>query len=282
MNARKLNRYGCIVVLSILAAFVPAGFGQITSYGGDGVLNAPYRGTITSLREATMAVGYGESESRVEPQTNATFTGSTMLIWHEVPSGYTGWDRSILRLYRGLDASGTEIDLTGRTDQASAVTLPVSIGSFERLSFRAMNTKTLAVQNFRIIFRYNMGSGTTNFTRNVKVAPITGSFHALPGESEAFHYGTPILDVSVGNAKLVVPIGRKAEMIGAAYVDKNIKLGPSSIESSDYLFPGAAESVYIQNANQFRLGGSGPNKTAFGTPWPGYLVACMMCIEPNR
>lgn len=257
------------VLCLVLATSVNA---QITGYGGDGILNAPYRGTITSLREMSMDVGYGEVQSRVEPDSTLTFSTTVLQIWHEVPSGYTGWDRSVLRLYRGLDASGTELDLTGHTDQASAITLSVSIGSFERFSFRAMGTKTLAVQNFRTVFRYNLGSGYINATRNIKVAPITGSFNTLPGESEAFHYGTPILDVAVGNAKLVVPIGRTAVMIGAAFVDKDLVLGPSSLESSDYLFPGAAESVYIQNQNQFRLGGTGPNKTAYGTPWPGYLI----------
>ncbi len=276
MKSHLLNWKLCVAVVSILGVFVSASLGQISAYGGDGILNAPYRGTINSLREMSMDVGYGEVQSRVEPDSTLTFSTTVLYIWHEVPTGYKAWDRSVLRLYRGLDASGTEIDLTGHTNQATALTLSVSIGSFERFSFRAMGTKSLAVQNFRTVFRFNLGSGYINANRNIKVAPITGSFNTLPGDSEAFHYGTPILDASVGNAKLVVPIGRKAEMIGAAFVDKDIVLGPASgIESSDFLFPGAAESVYIQSLSQFRLGGSGqytPNKTAYGTPWPGYLV----------
>ena len=92
-------------------------------------------------------------------------------------------------------------------------------------------------------------------TRVISVAPITGSFSSLPGESEAFHYGTPILDVSVGNAKLVVPIGRTLDLIGATFDLLDFRLGPtpSSMQTSQVLFPGAAETVFIQNFTQFKL-----------------------------
>ncbi|MCP4592425.1 MAG: RHS repeat protein, partial [bacterium] len=244
---------------------------QITSFEGDGVLNAPYHGTIDSLRACTPNVGSGEVKSHVESlDEDLPITSSTIDIWAEGV-----WDRSVLRLFRGLDASGDEVDLTD-TSPISFATMPTGIGGFNRFSLKAIGTKTLEVQTFTITFHYEINYGTEVYsTQTFDVAPVSGSFCSLPGESEAFHYGTPVLDVTVGGARLTVPIGQTAEMIGAAYSNRKIGFGPAYlIERSDVVLPGAGESVHIQNGGQFRLGGyaEGPDKTDYGTPWPGHLV----------
>ena len=242
---------------------------QITSNEGDGVLNAPYRGTIDSLRECSMDIGYGEVQSHVEPFVTGLFiTSSTIDIWVE-----GDWDRSVLRMYEGVDASENEIDLTGTSEFSPAIVF-TDADDIKRFSFKAIGTKTLAEQSFTIRFSYSADGFPTSPTRVFTVAPITGSFCALPGESEAFLLGTPILDVAVGNARLTVPVGRTAETIGAAFSYRDRQLGPAAIEKSDVVFPGAAESLFIQNISQFKLGGGSltANKTSWGTPWPGHLV----------
>ena len=264
-----------LAVASVLSISIPV-FAQITSNEGDGVLNAPYRGTINSLRECSAGVGYGEVRSHVEPVISCSpsnpdpceITSSTIDIWAEGT-----WDRSVLRMYEGVDASNAEIDLTG-TSEFSPATVFTEADDIKRLSFKAIGTKTLAPQTFTIRMSYTLNGSQSTPTRIVTVEPVTGSFCTLPGESEAFLLGTPILDVSVGNARLTVPVGRTAEMIGAAFSDRVRGIGPSSIEKSDVVFPGAAESLFIQNISQFKLGGgsSTTNKTSWGTPWPGHLV----------
>ncbi len=265
----------CFVVVAVSPTAA-----QIGSNAGDGRLNATYRGTINSLRQATMDVGYGETINHVEPVVSSwSIVGPDIKIWvvrPGIPPGMEPWDRSILRMYEGVDASGDEIDLTGTSEAEPATVLPGGLG-FNRFSLRAMGTKTLAPQVFEIHFEYvtddpNLPDHTA--TRTFTVTPTTGSFHDLPGESEAFHFGTPILDVSLGGARLTVPIGCKARMIGAPFMFKNQTLGPSEIQRTDVVLPGAAESVYLMNDFHFRLTGSslGPFKGSFGTPWPGYLV----------
>ncbi|MCK4660487.1 MAG: hypothetical protein KAV82_13275 [Phycisphaerae bacterium] len=271
MRVERTSRYPKVVFGVALWAVATAANAQIMSNEGDGMLNAPYRGTINSLRVCTMAVGFGEVKTHVESlDEDFPITSSTIEIW----AGGV-WDRSVLRLFKEVDASGDEIDLTD-TSASSFVTVPTGINGFNRFSLKAIGTNTLGVQTFTITFHYEIAGGTEiHSTQTFRVAPVTGSFCSLPGESEAFHFGTPILDVSVGNARLMVPIGRTAEMIGAAYSNRRIGLGPAYlIETSNVVLPGAGESVYIQNSGQFRLGGhaEGPDKTDYGTPWPGYLV----------
>jgi|GEM_PF-2155711 len=257
----------CKVFLAAVSPliFSTHGSAQITSNEGDGVLNSPYRGTINSLRECTADIGYGEVLTHVEPISNdVSITSSSIDIWVE-----GAWDRSVLRVFEGLDASGSEIDLTGTSEFAPATVF--TDGNVKYLSFKAIGTKTLAPQTFTIRMSYLLNGSPSNPSRTVTVEPITGSFCALPGESEAFLLGTPILDVAVGNARLTIPVGRTVEMVGAVFIDKNVDLGPTLLDTYDVLFPGAAETVYIQDNNQFRLGGTA-NKTDWGTPWPGYLV----------
>jgi hypothetical protein len=77
--------------------------GQIFSIRGNDILNAPYRGTIDSLRQATMDIGYGEVGTFVEPTSNSQIQAEPpILIWHDPTPGIDDpWDRSVLRLYNG-------------------------------------------------------------------------------------------------------------------------------------------------------------------------------------
>ena len=98
---KRTTRYPVTLIgitLGVLAAGAKA---QINSNGGDGVLNAPYRGTINSLRECTMDIGYGEVRNHVEPDGTGLITSVNVEMWSEET-----WDRSVLRLYQELDASG--------------------------------------------------------------------------------------------------------------------------------------------------------------------------------
>jgi RHS repeat-associated protein len=264
MNTSSLRIALSAVILWGLAGSVR---GQITSNAGDGVLNAPYRGTITSLREACEDIPYGEVKTHCEPLFGDTnlITSSTISMWVEGT-----WDRSVLRLYEGADASGTELNLSG-TSQGNPLVRSVS-GGFHRMSVKAIGIKTLTPQTFTIKFQYSINDTPTTPTRMFTVAPMTGSFSSLPGESESFHLGTPILNVNVGAASLVVPVGRTAEMIGATFEDKDRRLGPSTMVTTDVLFPGAAESVFVAQQPQFRLNESSYAKTTWGTPWPGQLI----------
>ena len=248
---------------------------QITANAGDGVLNAPYRGTINALRECSMDVGYGEVRSHVQPIVSGLFiTSSTISVWVDEP-----WDRSVLRMYEGVDASDGEINLTG-TSMGSPATVFPDNDDVKRFSFKAIGTKTLAPQTFTIHFSYSLNGSPVSPTQVITVAPITGSFCSLPGESEAFLLGTPLLEVQVGKARLTVPAGQKAEMIGAAFIEKDDNLGPTGIDTNDVLFPGAAETAHIQNNDQFRLGSAGAAKTDWGTPWPGYLIGFQINSDP--
>ncbi len=245
------------------------------------VLNTPYRGTITSLRTTCADIPYGEVRNQiVPPNCDSPTITSPMSIWVDQSGGSQVWDRSVLRLYRSLDAaaksdgSSNEIDLTSHIDENSAYQIQ-NPGSFQQFSFKAIGTKTLAGQTFKVVFKYQLGGGDWHTdSRTVRVAPMSGSFDGLPGESEAFHYGTPILDVAVGAASLRVPIGRKAEEIGAAYVDyKPVGPSGSQIATSDMLLPGVAETTYVPQTAQFRLNANdGYAKSDWGTPWAGYLV----------
>src|SRR3990172_10725912 len=266
---KTARRHFVGVALLGLVGFGTTAYSQITANEGDGVLNAPYRGTIDSLRECSADIGYGEVKSHVEPTSSGVFiTSSTIDVWVEGT-----WDRSVLRMYEGVDASGNEIDLTGMS-QGSPETVFTDGDEIKRFSFKAIGTKTLAPQTFTIRMSYLLEGLPSTPTRTITVAPITGSFCSLPGESEAFLPGTPILDVAVGAARLTVSVGRRAEMIGAAFSFRDRGIGPSAVETSDVLLPGAAESVFIQNLGQFRLATTslGPNKTDWGSPWPGHLV----------
>ena len=212
MKATRHHLVG-VALLGVLG-FGSTAYSQITANEGDGVLNAPYRGTIDSLRECSADIGYGEVKTHIEPRVEDNpplfITSSTIDVWVE---GNLDWDRSALRMYEGVDASGAEIDLTG-TSQGSPVTVFTDTDDIKRFSFKAIGTKTLAPQTFTVRFSYVLGGFSSDFTRPVTVVPITGSFCTLPGESEAFLPGTPILDVTVGAARLTVPVGRTAEMIG--------------------------------------------------------------------
>jgi hypothetical protein len=95
----------------------------------DSVLNAPYRGTVNSLREASLDLPYGEVRTWIEMQSDtlAVENWEEMKIWHLADEGLgtLPWDRSVLRLYFGVDASGNqyghEIDLTDCTGEGSAI-----------------------------------------------------------------------------------------------------------------------------------------------------------------
>ncbi|HEY3241712.1 MAG TPA: hypothetical protein VGM03_00030, partial [Phycisphaerae bacterium] len=147
---------------------------QIITTSGDGVLNAPYRGTIDSLRECSADLAYGEVQPWVEPTGNDGISSPTMMIWHDPAHP---WDRSVLRMYYGLDASGasigTEVDLTMATSQATAIMVAPESGGFRRFSFKAIGTKTLATQTFTVVFRYTLLGNTINHNRTFYVAPIT-------------------------------------------------------------------------------------------------------------
>ncbi|MBN1491421.1 MAG: RHS repeat protein, partial [Phycisphaerae bacterium] len=274
------------LMLATLLGTAATANAQISGFEGDGVLNAPYRGTITSLREATMDIPYGEVMNHVEPDlpppTSYVDWGivSDIEIWADEP-----WDRSVLRLYEDCDASGNEINLEGRDANNPAIVeldAPYIIvpDIIKRFSFKAIATKTLSVRTFHVHFRYDkvnlydtVPPQQADPTRIVRVAPMTGSFTALPGEEEIFHYGTTVLDVSVGSARLTVPIGSTADTIGAAYNYYDRNLGPSAAATSDVVFPGAAESVFIPGDGQFDSENGAYAKWAgFGTPWPGYLI----------
>lgn len=66
---------------------------------GDGVLNAPYRGPVSDWREANLDMAYGEVRNlrlyQVNGATRVQLSGT--------------WDRSLIRVYEGFDASGVEI-----------------------------------------------------------------------------------------------------------------------------------------------------------------------------
>jgi len=265
-----------VVAWALSTVTAPPAGAQITDNLGDGVLNAPYRGTIDSLRECTMDIGYGEVMTHLEPRVGLPITSAQVAIWVD-----EDWDRSVLRMYEGLDASGSEIDLTG-TSSGSPATVYTDADDMKRLSFKAIGTKTLAVQPFTVHFRYQLSSGQSEPSSTIRVAPITGTFCDLPGEREAFLLGTPVLDVAVGNARLTVPIGRTAEMIGQAFEYKDDNLAGTGIDRFDVVLPGAAESVFLQNNDQFRLGSTYAAKTAYGTPWPGYLLGYWVVSSEPR
>ncbi|MHC4670837.1 MAG: hypothetical protein ACYTBZ_00005, partial [Planctomycetota bacterium] len=107
--------YRPVSFLLMIAVTTSIANAQIVSSSGDGVLNAPYRGTINSIREATMDIGYGEVRTWSEPKGNNSYFHemNSIEVWNDEASGGQPWDRSVLRLYNGIDASGTEIDLTG-------------------------------------------------------------------------------------------------------------------------------------------------------------------------
>jgi RHS repeat-associated protein len=263
-----------MISLIAIAVFclVPPTFGQITSLEGDDVLHAPYHGTITSLRECTNDIGYGEILNHVEPRLGGPLdiTDAELQVWV-----VGNWDRSVLRMYRELDASGDEVNLTDTTEQMPAL-VPKGPHTFTRLSFKAIGVNTLAPQDFTVHFKYNTTSGLVDVDRTITVSATTGSFCMLPGLEEAFHLGTPILDVTAGNAQLTIPVGRSADMIGAAFIDNlpNIGNDDSAISRRDCLLPGAAESLHIMNSDHFQTSASvsGPNKTKYGTPWAGHLT----------
>jgi RHS repeat-associated protein len=257
----------CAVVFSVASA--PC-WGQITSLAGDGVLNAPYRGTIDSLREATMDVAYGEVKTHVEPSGGSLqITGANVTLW-----AVGGWDRSVLRLYEGVDASASEIDLSN----GAVKSVPVDTGGtyrIKRFSLKAIATKTLAVQAFTVHFQYNIGKALIDTEKTFKVAPLAASGDRRFDEREAFLYGVPLLDVAVGNARLTIPTGRTALTAGLAFTDQIISLFPgTTIGTSDAVLPGAGGSTFLPPSTHFRLQGSidGPYKSAFGTPWPGFRV----------
>ncbi len=276
-----------LAVGSVFAFSTPVS-AQITSNEGDGVLNAPYRGTIDSLRECSEGVGYGEVKTHIEPRSEdippLLISSSTVQVWTD-----DTWDRSVLRMYEGLDASGAEIDLTGTSESCPPCpkTVSTDVDGAKRFSFKAIGIKTLSLQSFTVHFSYSLNGVSTTPSSTITVAPITGSFCALPGESEAFLLATPILDIAVGNARLTVPVGRTAEMIGAAFIEKNDNLGPTLIDINDVLFPGTAETVHIQSFDQFKLEpmctadpDQGACKTAWGTPWPGHLIGYQIGGDP--
>ncbi len=285
---KRSNIHRVFLPVASAFAFSTPVSAQITSNEGDGVLNAPYRGTVDSLRECSAGVGYGEVKTHIEPRSEdippLLISSSTVQVWTD-----DTWDRSVLRMYEGLDASGAEIDLTGTSESCPPCpkTVSTDVDGAKRFSFKAIGIKTLSLQSFTVHFSYSLNGVSTTPSSTITVAPITGSFCALPGESEAFLLGTPILDIAVGNARLTVPVGRTAEMIGAAFIEKNDNLGPTLIDINDVLFPGAAETVHIQNFDQFKLEpmcpadpDQGACKTAWGTPWPGHLIGYQINGDP--
>src|SRR5688572_15923352 len=143
------NIHRNFITLVAVTACASAARAQITTNAKDGVLNAPYRGTINSLREATMDIGYGEVMNHAEPRSSGLSLNASqnIEIWLISP---TQWDRSVLRMYQELDASGPEIDLTGDTAASPDTTVSSGTGGIKRFSFRAMGTKSLASQSFQI------------------------------------------------------------------------------------------------------------------------------------
>ena len=106
---RFLTIFAC--GFGVVAVVTGEARGQIVDFMPDKVLSAPYRGTINSLREATLDMGYGEVRTLVEPHLSGSLNPNTSFrIWLE--PGSAAWDRSVLRMYHEVDASGLEIDLT--------------------------------------------------------------------------------------------------------------------------------------------------------------------------
>lgn len=265
-------------IFIVVSTIITCSHAQITSLESDDILNAPYRGTITTLRESCKMMPYGEVRNHIEPPNRNFFdepflSGSTIEIWCEGV-----WDRSVLRLYNAVDASGSEIDLTGTTELAPVI-IDIAQGQdrYWLFSFKAIATKTLTPQIFNIKFNYLVNNNFPSITRTqtIVVGPPTGQYCAIPGISEAFHHGTTILDVSVGGARLTVPVGRTAEMIGAHFFDRDSDFGLSQGSLNEVLFASAAESTYLPAIRQFRINDPFPGtfeKTAWGTPLPGFLT----------
>lgn len=102
MNTRHHQICG-LAALAYALLGAMAAQAQISDNVGDGVLNAPYRGTITSLRELCAEIPYGEVKTHCEPLFGDTnyITSSTYSVWllQENPDDQP-WDRSIIRLDR--------------------------------------------------------------------------------------------------------------------------------------------------------------------------------------
>jgi RHS repeat-associated protein len=287
------NRIAIVFVLltlllpGIAAAQISSFDGDIEPVFGTSVLNAPYRGTVTSLREATADFAYGEVLTAIEPpnpDAPLSINSADVKVWR-----VGTWDRSVVRLYQGLDASGyssgQEIDMTNAVSEATAVLVPRQFGQdFVRFSLKAIATKSLAPQKFIYRVKYTVTTGTVDQPREIIVVPTTGSFARLPGLSEAYLLGTPLLEVTAGKAQLTVPIGRTAEMVGTTF-NRRKRLGNNSslaITTENVVFPGAAESVYIQPSTQFfinNVSSTGPSKAHWGTPWVGYLIGYFASVD---
>ncbi len=284
----QLRMLGALLstALACGGAFAQVTYERLSQAGGgdagDRVLNAPYRGTVSSLREATADIPFGEVRTHVEPITNSSIEPTpNMTIWLSAEAGFEqAWDRSVLRLYRGLDASGIEIDLTD-TDENN----PFNLGapaSTERFSLRAIGTKTLAPVKFRLKFRYRLqGAGSaTTFTRDFTVAPMTATNAGIAGEADAFQFGVPLLDVQCGGARLTIPTGRTVITAGAALVTRQ-RSSTAQVPRFDVALPAAGETVFVAHANQFALNQAPFAKTAYGTPFPGYLRGYLATTSPN-
>lgn len=105
--------------------------GQLTTahLSGDGVLNAPYRGPATAWREANLDMSYGEVINYklflIDGANRAQITG--------------GWNKDVVRVYYGWDASGNEI--TGGTLNTDRL---VTEGNtrYWRISIKAIGTRS--------------------------------------------------------------------------------------------------------------------------------------------
>ncbi len=123
------------VGLFVLFASVSTAQAQLTSthLTGDGALNAPYRGPVSAWRDAHLDMSYGEVINyklfQIVPDSDAEFTGS--------------WNRELIRVFSGWDASGPEVESGDSLLGGIAVT---SDGPpYWRLSIKALGTRSATV-----------------------------------------------------------------------------------------------------------------------------------------
>ncbi len=159
MNISVIRVIGACFVLGLLLNSPPA-IAQLGDVNTDNVLNAPYRGPVTAWREACMDMGYGEVKNFViyyeDPGHDDPDYPIAKLTF---PSG---WDRDVVRIYQGHNASGPEIVPNGEPLEA---TVSISEGSSLanwrwNLSIKAIGTRSQKKVDFPIEFSYEAGTHT--------------------------------------------------------------------------------------------------------------------------
>ncbi|MBN1512255.1 MAG: RHS repeat protein, partial [Phycisphaerae bacterium] len=243
-------------------------------------LRAPYTGSIHSLRAASMDLPHGEILNAAFPKAASTELPESqeIRVWVDTVLGEP-WDRSVLRMYCGIDGSDSEIDLTDHTEYASACeVVPDSQEPWPwRFSFRAVATKTLAPRCFVVHVSYGDSCGADSRwdTYVLCVEPFTAEHLGIEDESQLFLAGVPLLDVSVGAASFTLRSGVPAGKIGQAYVRRTKHC--SNVYRYRIVFPDGVEQTFLPHDDQFTLGDpvyakSADSETPYGTPCSGHLL----------